>query len=170
MTKKPTASLSDEVEVEADIPRTPKKVQKVTPKPAPPSPPKEPAVRAIEIAFEDDNGEIANILDVAIGHVAVIRSVAGAVRGNHYHKQDEQWIYVASGRMVVRAIDPVTERQWNYYVEEGELEYMPPGIAHAYYFPKETLFLNMTPRPRDPKLEGQTVPWEVWDGPARGSM
>ena len=38
-----------------------------------------------EVAFSDDRGDITNILDEPITHVAVITSAAGAVRGNHYH-------------------------------------------------------------------------------------
>ena len=143
---------------------------KAKPKPEPVPPPARPEVISIEVAFSDENGEISNIIERLIGHVAVIHSVEGAVRGNHYHKEDDQWIYVASGRMVVRAVDPVTEEKWNYYVEEGQLEYMPAGIAHAYWFPKETTFLNMTPRPRDMEIKDQTIPWEVWDGPPRSGM
>ena len=124
----------------------------------------------VEIAFDDKNGEIANIIDGSFGHLAVIHSVEGAVRGNHYHKEDKQWIYVARGRMATRAVDPVTEEKWSYMVEEGQLEYMPPGIAHAYWFPKDTIFLNITPRPRDPKIQDQTIPWKVWDGPPGKSM
>ncbi len=143
----------------------PKKVE-----PAPPPPRKDPSVHAVDEAHSDNNGEIYNILDATIGHIAVIHSVAGAVRGNHYHKEDDQWIYVLQGRMAVRAVDPVTEEKWSYYVEEGQLEYMPPGVAHAYWFPKDTLFLNITPRPRDMEIKDQTIPWEVWDGPPRGGM
>ena len=143
---------------------------KPKPEPAPPLPRKDPEVTDTKAAFKDARGEIANILDAAIGHIAVIRSVAGAVRGNHYHKEDDQWIYVVSGRMATRAVDPVTEEKWSYYVEEGQLEYMPPGIAHAYWFPKETVFLNLTPRPRDMEIKDQTIPWEVWNGPPRPSM
>ena len=143
---------------------------KAKPKPAPPPPRKDPSVHAVEEAFSDNNGEIYNIIDAAIGHIAAIHSVAGAVRGNHYHKEDDQWIYVVRGRMAVRAVDPVTEEKWSYYVEEGQLEYMPPGIAHAYWFPKDTLFLNITPRPRDMEIKDQTIPWEVWNGPPRSGM
>jgi hypothetical protein len=46
------------------------------------------------------------ITDLVTGHgcvdaVTIVRTKAGAVRGNHYHAKTTQWAYVASGRMVI---------------------------------------------------------------------
>ena len=130
-----------------------------------------PTVFTPEPAFEDERGVIVNVLEhTAFEHLAYITCNPGAVRGNHYHPNEDQWIFMVVGRMAVRAVDIVTEETWNYMVEEGQLEYMPPGIAHAYHFPKETVFINVTPRGRrdadNNEREGATVPYEVWHGPA----
>ena len=130
----------------------------------------EPKVYEPEVAFEDERGYIINIVEHStFAHVAIISSASGSIRGNHYHPDQAQWLYVVSGRMVTRAVDVISGQRWNHYVEKKHMEYMPPGIAHAYYFPKNTLMLNITPFGRRHEdgsdIQGVTVPWEVWRGP-----
>ena len=57
------------------------------------------------VAFTDDRGDITNVLEKGINHVAVITSKAGAVRGNHYHPEDVQHCYLVSGRFESYAKD-----------------------------------------------------------------
>jgi len=45
----------------------------------------------------DERGEIRNLLDVPFTSVAVITSVKGAVRGNHYHKTDYHYCWLQRG-------------------------------------------------------------------------
>ncbi len=140
-----------------------------------PSVQNEPKVFSPEPAFEDERGVIVNVLEhQQFEHLAFITSTEGSVRGNHFHANEDQWLFIVSGRMAVRAIDIITEEKWNYMVEEGQLEYMPPGIAHAYYFPMDTVMLNITPKGRrdadNEERTEATTPWEVWHGPGSGTM
>ncbi len=99
-----------------------------------------------EVAFSDDRGDITNILDEPITHVAVITSAAGAVRGNHYHPEDIQYCYLVSGRFESYAKDmrdpggPVEKQM----VEAGSLVLSPPMIAHAQVFLEDSIFLALT--------------------------
>ena len=99
-----------------------------------------------EVAFTDDRGDITNILDKSINHVAVITSRAGAVRGNHYHPEDVQYCYLVSGRFEsyardVNAPDGPVERQM---VEAGGLLLTPPMVAHAQVFLEDSVLLALT--------------------------
>jgi quercetin dioxygenase-like cupin family protein len=48
----------------------------------------------------DDRGRIADaFFGVNINHVAVIDSIKGAVRGNHYHKETVQSILITKGSL-----------------------------------------------------------------------
>jgi len=136
---------------------------------APEPPTLRPVVTTIEIAHMDERGAIRNVIqDIRFQHIGVIHSVAGALRGNHYHPDQDQYIYVVQGRMFARAIHIVTEETVAYYVEEGQLEYMPPKWAHVYSFPLDTIFLNITPKGRralGEEIEGVTVPFKVWEPP-----
>ena len=49
--------------------------------------------------YVDERGLIQVLTDLPISSVLVIRSKKGAVRGNHYHKEDFHYCYLASGLM-----------------------------------------------------------------------
>jgi len=114
-----------------------------------------PYVEIIETAFEDERGEIKNILtDPDIGHVAIITSKAKTIRGNHYHPTYWQVIYVVSGgytaryRKVRRGANNEIEAASEIltaYVGVGQIEVVPPGWAHAYRFSDDTVFLDIFP-------------------------
>ena len=90
--------------------------------------------------FVDERGDIHNLLDTALGSVAVIRSVKGAVRGNHYHKTDFHYCWLQRGKMVY-AHRPVGEtaapRQW--VIAPGQMFYTPPMHEHVMRFTEESV-------------------------------
>lgn len=48
----------------------------------------------------DARGKIADVFfDASINHVAIVESVKGAIRGNHYHKETVQSILIINGSM-----------------------------------------------------------------------
>src|ERR1700678_2966445 len=49
--------------------------------------------------FIDDRGVIQNLLNTPISGTAVITSIKGSVRSNHYHREDFHYLYVVSGSM-----------------------------------------------------------------------
>ena len=51
-------------------------------------------------AFTDDRGVIMDILvKEPVEYVTMISSAKGAVRGNHYHKETTQWLYLLEGKL-----------------------------------------------------------------------
>ena len=99
-----------------------------------------------QVAFNDNRGDIINILDQPLKHVAIITSNAGAVRGNHYHPEDVQYCYLVTGRFESYARDMndpegKVERQ---VVEAGDLVLSPPMVAHAQVFLEDSVFLALT--------------------------
>jgi hypothetical protein len=53
-----------------------------------------------QISFEDDRGIIKDIIaHEPVDGITVIGSKKGVVRGNHYHKDTIQWVYLLSGKM-----------------------------------------------------------------------
>ncbi|MBI2174371.1 MAG: hypothetical protein HYU33_04170 [Candidatus Omnitrophica bacterium] len=74
--------------------------------------------------FIDERGEILNLIDAPFASAAVIRSVKGAIRGNHYHKTDYHYCWLQSGGMVyyhrpVGGSGPIEKR----VISAGELFY-----------------------------------------------
>ena len=112
------------------------------------------------VAFTDERGDITNVLENKINHVAVITSKTGAVRGNHYHPEDVQYCYLVSGRFESYSKDmndpdgPV-EKQ---VVEAGSLVLSPPMVAHAQVFLEDSVFLALTLDSREAnRFEDHTI-------------
>jgi quercetin dioxygenase-like cupin family protein len=106
------------------------------------------SVRHVDNAFEDVRGSIADILeDETIEHVTLITSAAGAIRGNHYHRETHQWVYVIAGalRYVSRDAAGAVERGTACV---GDVLHTGPMDAHAMEALEHTTMVVMTRGPR----------------------
>ena len=58
----------------------------------------------ISTNFKDSRGSITDIVEqLNFNGATIISSKAGSVRGNHFHKQSVQHIYLLSGKMISRS-------------------------------------------------------------------
>ena len=123
-------------------------------------------VRHIDPAFVDARGEIHNIFEGMIGHVALVTSKKGSVRANHYHKKDTQYMYLISGAYDSHCCsveDP--SRKETLKVKAGDIVKTPPMVAHAQKFTEDSVFLSLTTRMReDGKYEEDTIAYPVIEG------
>ena len=90
--------------------------------------------------FIDDRGEIRNLIDAPFTSAAVIRSVKGAVRGNHYHKTDYHYCWLQSGGLVYyhrRAGEASIPRKW--VIKPDQIFFTPPGYEHAMHFTSDSV-------------------------------
>lgn len=94
--------------------------------------------------FEDSRGEIIDILtQEPIDYVTLIRSVKGATRGNHYHNETVQYIYVMEGKIKLLSQmpgDPVVP----VVLEPGNLAVNVPTERHSMVALEDTVFLVFT--------------------------
>jgi len=123
-------------------------------------------IKHIDVAFKDDRGEIYNLFEGRIEHVAMITSKKGTVRANHYHKQDLQYIYLVSGAYEAHCC-PVDEPENKQVlqVRPGDIVETPALIAHAQYFTEDSVFLAFTTRQREEgKYEEDTIAYPVIEG------
>ncbi len=105
-------------------------------------------VRHIEKAFEDGRGSIADILEgEIIEHVTLITTAAGAVRGNHYHRETHQWVYIVSGALRYVTSD-AEGRAESGVVRAGDVLGTRPMDAHAMEALEDTTMVVMTRGPR----------------------
>lgn len=105
-------------------------------------------VRHIEPVFQDERGSIEDILEnEELQHATIIRSAAGAVRGNHYHERTWQWVFVISGaiRYVVRDEDDAVQSG---VVRTNDLLLTGPKESHALETLEDTVMLVLTRGPR----------------------
>lgn len=123
-------------------------------------------LRHIDPAVVDMRGSITNIFEGRVEHVALIISKKGTVRGNHYHKEDYQYIYLVSGAFESHSVDvrdPV--KRGLLKVTPGDIVDTPPLTAHAQKFTEDSVFLALSTRQRESgKYEEDTVAYQVIEG------
>lgn len=90
--------------------------------------------------FLDARGEVRNLIDANFGSAAVITSVKGAIRGNHYHKTDYHYCWLQSGGMIYshRPVgDTVPPKEW--VITPGQIVYTPPMYEHVMRFTADSV-------------------------------
>jgi quercetin dioxygenase-like cupin family protein len=98
----------------------------------------------LEAPFVDERGLILNLVSLPVGNVSIIRSKYGAIRSNHYHKEDWHYLYMLSGQMLYferevgdRVLhDPIR-------VSAGQLIWTAANIEHAVLFLDDSEVLSM---------------------------
>ena len=104
----------------------------------------------LEKPFVDGRGSIQPLVDTLMKSAVMIKSKAGSLRANHYHKTDWHYCYVVSGRIAYyhrpTGTDSEPER---IIVEAGQLFFTPPMEDHAMVFLEDTVFLTLGRNPRD---------------------
>lgn len=115
-------------------------------------------MRRLLPAFEDGRGVITDILaGELVDSVTIITTRGGAVRGNHYHRETTQYVYVISGRMRM-TIQPTGQPSRSFVVTAGDLVVTPPNERHAMRALEDTVFLALSRGPRGGSgYEGDTV-------------
>lgn len=88
----------------------------------------------ITVATSDDRGRISDILyKTPIEHVAIIESIKGGlIRGNHYHKETTQIIFITQGslRYWYQPLDK-SEPPKSVLMREYDMVSTPPFEVHA---------------------------------------
>jgi quercetin dioxygenase-like cupin family protein len=104
------------------------------------------------INFEDARGAIRDILiGDDVDAITIITCAKDSVRGNHFHKQSQQYSYVVKGRFMcaVQADESATVEMQE--VVEGDIVAHPPGERHAFKALEDSVFLSLTKGPRQGK-------------------
>ena len=100
------------------------------------------------INFEDERGSIQDILvGSEVDAITLLTCTPGAVRGNHFHKESTQYLYVISGKLLYvsqMGDNPIERKE----ITEGDLVTNPPGEKHALKALEKSLVLSITKGPR----------------------
>ena len=88
----------------------------------------------------------------------LIKSKAGSLRANHYHKTDWHYCYVMEGRIQYYHRPTGSEAEPEMIVvEKGQMVFTPPMVDHGMTFPVDTVFLTLGRNPRDQTSYEQDV-------------
>ncbi len=121
--------------------------------------PKDP--HKVRPSLTDERGEIYNVLEREdLKHVSLITCRKG-IRGNHYHKLDHQYLFVLQGSFNYVTKDVNTGERAEYFLEELDLVYTPPGVAHKLVPLEYGEVLQLSTAPRITLEHSDTFPYEV---------
>ena len=105
-------------------------------------------VDRIQYTKKDERGEITDIMvKEQIEYVTLITSVKGSVRGNHFHKKTDQWVYILEGemKMLTQVPDgPVIST----ILQKGDLAKTGPMERHSMIALEDSAFMVFTRGPR----------------------
>ena len=109
--------------------------------------------------FVDERGEILNLIDAPFGSALVVKSVRGAIRGNHYHKTDYHYSWLQSGGLIYahRPLgDSSPPKRWR--ITPGQIFYTPPMYEHVMVFTADSVMLAFARNNRETaNYEADTV-------------
>lgn len=101
--------------------------------------------------IQDARGRIKDILvGLPVDGVTLVETKAGAVRGNHFHRETVQHAYLLRGRMMIftRRVDDQYETVLKHEMRPGELVTHEPLTAHAFMALEDSELLVLTHGPR----------------------
>ena len=101
-------------------------------------------IKHITKDFEDHRGVISDILiKERIDYVTIISNNKGAIRGNHYHKETIQFLYVLEGSVLVASQKEGEEVQQK-VLKTGSLLFNEAYEAHAIKSLEDSKLLILT--------------------------
>lgn len=97
----------------------------------------------------DDRGYIRDIIQFgSFEHATLIHSVAGARRGDHYHRESTQTVYVLSGALTALTGDDQGRLTDVRAITAGDILVHEPNESHALVAATDATFLVLTTGPR----------------------
>ncbi len=78
-------------------------------------------------------GQLAHLYDgeEGIRYLAWLELLPEAVRGNHYHKKKNEFVYILEGELFVTTEDLETRERASFTLKPGDLAFISSGTAHA---------------------------------------
>ncbi len=112
--------------------------------------PQQSTLITLDAAFTDARGAIQPLIDGGFASAQLISSAPGAIRANHYHKEDWHYCYMVSGAMRYwyRKVGD-TSAPACLEVRAGQMVFTPPMEEHAMEFTEDSVFINFANRQRD---------------------
>lgn len=90
--------------------------------------------------FEDERGTIDQLIHDGYKQINVITSKKGVIRGNHYHKLNDEAFYVVSGSL------ELTVNGKTHTFHAGDFFGIEPGDMHSFLYLEDTTLVSMYSR------------------------
>lgn len=101
-------------------------------------------LQKIKVSHEDERGSITDILDsIDFNGATIIKSRKGCIRGNHFHKETIQYIYVIKGKMKSQS-KKIDEDLIEIILETGDLISHESLEAHNFEALEDSTFIVLS--------------------------
>lgn len=98
-----------------------------------------------DFLHEDERGIFIQLVSGGYKQYNVLFSKKNVIRGNHYHKQNEEAFFVIAGKLQVNAKkENQKENQKETYVfQTGDMFRIPPMVVHEFVYFEDTWLASM---------------------------
>ena len=95
-----------------------------------------------DFEFADNRGSLKQLVHKGWNQVNYITSVAGAFRGNHYHKTNVEAFYVISGefKLIAESLDGKEHEE--YIMKAGDFFIIKPFVNHSFNYTIDTQMIS----------------------------
>ena len=94
-----------------------------------------------DFVFENEAGSLKQLVHEGWKQVNVITSNSGAIRGNHYHKFNEEAFYIIKGSFNLIVWKGLEKER--YYMKSGDMFLVFPYVFHSFEYFEETILVSM---------------------------
>jgi len=99
---------------------------------------------------QDERGSFLGITNEAWHEVNRIETVAGQVRGNHYHRHTRELFFILSGEIEIRVEHIESGEKTEFTAKAGDIFVIEPLELHTFRTLTDTVWLNLLDHPMDP--------------------
>jgi dTDP-4-dehydrorhamnose 3,5-epimerase-like enzyme len=94
----------------------------------------------------DERGELLGLTRDTWEEANIVETVAGAVRGGHYHAKTRELFYILDGSVQIHLADVRSGQSEELTVTQGALFIIEPFIRHIFTCLERTRWINMLSR------------------------
>ena len=93
--------------------------------------------------FEDMRGSLTQLVRKGYSQFNVVSSVAGSLRGGHYHELNLEAFYIIYGMLELEVWKKDDNNRERYIFSTGDMFEIPPNVVHSFYYKSESLLVSM---------------------------
>ncbi len=94
-----------------------------------------------DFVFENEAGCLTQLVHNGWNQVNVIHSVAGSIRGGHYHKYNKECFYIIEGSFKLTVWNDKEKEE--YEIKKGDMFIMPENTYHTFEYHEDTILIGM---------------------------
>lgn len=94
-----------------------------------------------DFKFKDERGDLVQLTRTGFKQFNYIFSKKDVIRGNHYHKKNNEAFYVISGKFTLNVKKDDIEETYTF--KTGDMFLVPPFVIHSFIYLEDTLLNSM---------------------------